>query len=385
MELLSRDDINQLVNQRGKGHCLSIYMPTQKGREKAKENSIRFKNLLNRAEKQFETTGQNSQELKRIMEPAKKLIDDSYFWANQSTGFAYFLSPVYSTYYRLPVEFEELAVVRSSFHIKPLFSLLASDGQFYVLALSQKDARLFRGTSVQVEEIDLSEIIEKFEDRFAGELPEQYLQFHTRAPTTGDVRSAIYFGHGGEIDSVQKERLLKYFRFIDRELQDKLNQTAAPLVLACVDHLASVYKEISKFSLLFDKTIKGNPEQASAQDLHAQAWEIVKHYFDQKRLEAKARYQELAGTGKTANTISEIVPASFHGRISDLFVVPGFQQWGLYDPESETVKISEGPISGNEDLIDLAVAETFLNNGNVYAVNKEQMPDQGPVCAVYRW
>ncbi len=385
MELLSRDDIKQLLDQRGMGPCVSLYMPTQKGREKAKENSIRFKSLITRAERQFETTGQNSQDLKKLLEPAKKLIDDSYFWANQSDGFAFFLSPVYSIFYRLPVEFEELAVVRDSFHIKPLFSLLASDGQFYVLALSQKDARLLRGTSARVEEIDLSEIIKKFEDKFAGELPEQHLQFHTRAPAAGDVRSAIYFGHGGEIDSIQKERLLKYFRFIDRELQEKLNQTSAPLVLACVEHLVSVYREISKFPLLFEKTIKGNPEQVSAQDLHGQAWEIVKSYFDQKQLEAKARYRELAGTGKTANTVMDIVPAAFHGRISDLFVVPGFQQWGSYDPESETVIISEGPLTGNEDLIDLAAAETFLNSGNVYVVNNEQMPDQGSTCAVYRW
>ncbi len=385
MELLSRDEIKQLLDQRGMGHCVSLYMPTQKGREKAKENSIRFKSLITRAERQFEKTGQNKQDLKKLLDPAKKLIDDSYFWANQSDGFAFFLSPVYSKFYRLPVEFEELAVVRDSFHIKPLFRLLASDGQFYVLALSQKDARLLRGTSAQVEEIDLSEIIKNFEDKFAGELPEQHLQFHTRAPATGDVRSAIYFGHGGEIDSIQKERLLKYFRFIDRELQEKLNQTSVPLVLACVEHLASVYREVSKFPLLFEKIIKGNPEQVSAQDLHGQAWEIVKSYFDQKQLEAKARYRELAGTGKTANTVMDIVPAAFHGRISDLFVVPGLQQWGYFDPESETVKISEGPLTGNEDLIDLAAAETFLNSGNVYALKNEQMPDQGFICAVYRW
>ncbi len=385
MEVLNREEIKKLLGQRGLGPCISLYMPTQKGREKARENAIRFKNLVTEAERKLENFDLDNQDLKQLLEPAKKLIDDSYFWSKQSDGFAYFLAPDLSRFYRLPVEFEELSVVRHSFHIKPLFSLLASDGQFYVLALSQKDARLLRGTSLMIEEIDISDVIQKFEEKFATELPEQFLQFHTRAPATGDVRSAIYHGHGGEIDSYQKEKLLKYFRFIDRELQVKFDQTAAPIVLACVDNLFSTYREASKYSLLFEKGIKGNPEHMSAQELHQKAWDIVRPYFEQKQEEAKAHYRELAGTGKTSNDLADVVPASFHGRISDIFVTPGVQQWGNYDPETEMVQLSEGPLTGNEDLIDLAAAETFMHNGNVYAMNSEQMPDQSPVCAVYRW
>ncbi len=385
MEVLNKDDINLLLEQRGRGPCISLYMPTEKGREKAKANSIRFKNLVADSERQLETKGWASQDLKEILEPAKKMIDDNYFWSIQSDGFAFFISPDLNRFFRLPVKFEEMAVVRNNFHIKPLFTLLATEGQFYVLALSQKDARLLRGTSGLIEEIDISEIIQKFEDKFATELPEQHLQFHTRAPTTGEVRSAIYYGHGGEIDSIQKERLLKYFRFIDKELQDKFDETAAPVVLACVDYLFSSYREASKYPFLFEKGIKGNPEHMSAQELHQKAWEIVQPYFTEKQQEAKARYFELAGTGKASNDIVNLVPASFHGRINDIFVTVGVQQWGLFDPETETVKLSEGPLTGTEDLIDLAAAETFLHNGNVYALKKEDMPDDSSVCAVYRW
>ncbi len=385
MEVLNREQVKQLLEQRGYGPCISLYMPTEKGREKAKANSIRFKNLVAEAARQLETMGYSDQDLRELLEPARKLIDDNYFWSKHSDGFAFFISPKLSRYYRLPVEFEEISVVRESFHIKPLFSLLASDGQFYVLALSQKDARLLRGTSVLMEEIDISDIGQRFEEKFASELPEEYLQFHTRAPATGDERSAIYHGHGGEIDSIQKEKLLKYLRFIDRELQDKLDENSAPMVLACVDQLFSTYREASKYPLLFEKGIKGNPEHMSAQELHHKAWEIVRPYFEQKQEEAKARYLELAGTGKASNDLTDIVPAAFHGRISDIFVTVGVQQWGFFDPETETVKYSEGPLTGNEDLIDLVAAETFLHNGNVYAVKGDQMPDHSPACAVYRW
>ncbi len=385
MDLLNREEVELLLQQRGRGPCISLYMPTQKGREKAKENSIRFKNLLTQAENQLETVGIDSQERKTMLEPAKKIIEDSHFWANQSEGFVYFISPGHYRYYRLPVEFDELSVVREFFHIKPLFTLLAADGQFYVLALSQKDARLLRGTFGTVQEMDLSGLIEKFTEKFVDELPEQSLQFHTRAPSSDGTRTAIYFGHGGEVDSIQKERVLKYFRFIDRELQEMLDEKKSPLLLACVDYLVPLYREASSYPFLFETNIKGNPENISVQDLHNKAWEIIKPYFLENQEEARRRYQEFKGTGKTSNNIAEILPASFHGRISDLFFAVGIQQWGTYNSENEEVKLSDSPFTGSEDLFDLAVAKTFLSSGNVYAVKKEIMPDTSPVAAVLRW
>ncbi len=385
MELLNREDLGMLLKQRGRGPCISIYMPTERGREKAKANAIRFKNLLAEAEEQLEKIGITHQDKKELLKQAGQLEADSYFWANQSDGFAYYISPGYSRYFRLPVEFNEFATVRDSFHIKPLFRLLASDGQFYVLALSQKDLRLLRGTHGLVEEIDLSDLIKKFEDKFAGELPEEYLQFHTRAPASGSVRTAIYYGHGGEIDSALKERMLKYFRFIDRELEKMLDEKDMPLILACVENIASLYREASKYPMLFDESIRGNPESLSKEELHHKGLEIVKPYFQREQENAKARYRELQGTGRTSNSIEQIVPGSFHGRISDLFVRVGVQQWGNYDPENEEIKLSDGPLTGNEDLIDLAAGETFLNSGKVYALEKEHMPDETPAAAVFRW
>ncbi|MFO7953002.1 MAG: hypothetical protein R6U91_09410 [Bacillota bacterium] len=385
MELLNREDIEMLLQQKGYGPCISIYMPTESGREKAKANSIRFKNLVAEAEEQLDNIGIDRQEKQKLLGPAKQLIDDSYFWSNQTDGFAYFISPGYSKFFRLPIEFNDFATVRESFHIKPLFRLLASDGHFYVLALSQKDARLLRCTQVLAEEIDTSDLIRKFEDKFSSELPEEYLQFHARAPASGTMRTAIHFGHGGEIDSALREKLLKYFRFIDSELQEMLDEKEIPMILACVDHIFSLYREASKYPMLFEEKISGNPENMSKEELHRKGLEIVQPYFQHEQENAKARYRELQGTGRTSNQIEEIVPASFHGRISDIFVAVGVQQWGNYDPENNEIKLSEGPLTGNEDLIDLAAAETFLNNGKVFALEKEQMPDNPPAAAVFRW
>ncbi len=385
MEHLSKNDIELLLGK-GKGKpCISIYMPTMKGRERAKENSTRFKNLLNEAGQYLERIDTNSSELKELTEPAKKLISDSYFWANQSEGLAYFISPEFTRSYKLPLQFEEMAVVRNSFHLKPLFKLFSSDGHFYILALSQKNARLLRCTKSTVEEVDLSDIIDKYKAEVGDELIEKHLQFHTGTPGLEGDRGAVYHGHGGEIDSIEREKLLNYFRFIDREIQSILIETKAPLVLACVDYLAPLYRDVSKYSPLHEEIIKGNPEYVTDNELQQKAWTIISPYFKEKQEEAKALYYEYKGTGKTSNNIVEILPAAHHGRISELFVAPGVQQWGNYDQAAEKVSLSEEPHNESEDLIDLATTKTFLSNGNIYALEVDQMPDSSPVAAVFRW
>jgi hypothetical protein len=385
MELLKKVDIEKLLEVSKGKPSISIYMPTQKGRERAKENSTRFKTLLSEAGKSLERMAFKSSELRELTDPAKKIISDSYFWANQSDGLAYFISSEFTRFYRLPMRFEEMAVVRKSFHLKPLFKLLSTDGQFYILALSQKSAKLLRCTQSAVEEIDLSEILERYKTEVGEELIEKQMQFHTGTPGTEGDRGAVFHGHGGEIDSIEREKLLNYFRFIDREIQGLLAENSAPMVLACVEYLAPLYREISKYPNLFADSIKGNPENESDKDLQLKGWEIVNPYFMKKQEEAKAIYYEFKGTGKTSNNIIEILPAAYHGRISELFVAPGIQQWGDFDEETGVLSLDEDLRAGSEDLIDLAATKTFLNNGNVYAVDPNQMPDEHPVAAVFRW
>lgn len=385
MDRFVKSDLEMLMQHGEKNHCISIYMPTQKGRENARENATRFKGLLKKAEEQLEQIGTDTAERRELLEPARSIISESIFWANQSEGLVYFISKDFSRYFRLPLRFEEMAVARNSFHLKPLFGLLSSDGQFYILALSQKNVRLLNGTRSMAEEEDLSRLVEKLEAEFGEVVFEPDLQFHTGAPDSSGTRSAVYHGHGGTIDNYQQERLLNYFRHIDREIQEMLDENKSPLILACVDSLAPLYKEISKYPLVFEESIKGNPDAISNRDLHKKAWDIVSPYFKQKQEEAKARYHELIGTGKTSNNILEILPAAFHGRVSEIFVTPGIQQWGSYNPETEEIHLTKELQSGSDDLIDLAAAKTFAGSGSIHAIDKDQMPDNNPVAAIYRW
>jgi len=100
---------------------------------------------------------------------------------------------------------------------------------------------------------------------------------------------------------------------------------------------------------------------------------------------AAVRYQELANTERASSNSSEIVPAAYYGRVESLFVAVDQEQWGSFDPATETLQIHELVEPGDEDLLDLAATQTLLHGGAVYAVEQAQMPAGVPLAAVFRY
>jgi hypothetical protein len=59
--------------------------------------------------------------------------------------------------------------------------------------------------------------------------------------------------------------------------------------------------------------------------------------------------------------------------------------WGGFDPGNDKVNVHEPPEPGDEDLLDLAVIQTLINRGAVYAVMPEEVPGQAILAAVLRY
>jgi hypothetical protein len=384
MDLLNRTEVRALMAERAK-YCVSLYLPTHRAGADTQQDPIRFKNLVRQAEERLSINGLRRSESERILEPAQQLLEDDGFWEHQGDGLAVFLSPEMSRSYRLPYRFSELVVVTDRFHIKPLLTLLSGDGRFYILALSQKQVRLLQGTRHSVGEVNLASVPKSLAEALGAEEHEKQLQFHTA------VRGApaIFHGHGSAGDeSEHKKDLLRYFKRIDKGLQDLVCAERVPLVLAGVDYLLPIYREANTCAELIDEGIVGNPDGLSAQELHERAWAVVEPYFARAQQRAAAQYDDLRGTERASSELEKIVPAAFHGRVDSLFVAVGLQQWGQFDPDSGQVKLHDSREPGDQDLLDLAAVETLAHGGNVYAVSPDQVPSSppgSPAAAVFRY
>lgn len=377
MELLRQGQLKALLEP-AKGPCVSIFLPTHRGGSETRQGAIRLKNLIRTAEQELGAAGLKPAEAKALLEPCQRLCENAAFWQYQIDGLALFVAPGKFFYYRLPLRFPELVVVTDRFHVKPLLQLFTEDGRFYLLALSQNEVRFFQCTRYGAREIALPEGTPKSlgEVLALAGVEKQFPQ--------ASGASAKFHGHGARAED-SKQDLREYFRVVDRGLYEILHGDHAPLVLAGVDYLFPLYRECNTYPFLIEKGLTGNPEGRHPEDLQAEAWAVVEPHFRKTREEAARRYQELKGSARASNNIREVVPAACQGRIDQLFVAVGRQQWGSFDPSRQRVRISRSRRTGDQDLLDLAAIQTFLQGGLVYAIAPEEIPGGAMLAAVFRY
>ncbi len=383
MDTLTREDLHTLTKTQP-GWCVSVFLPTHRTGRELRQDPIRMKNLLGQAEQTLVDNGLRSSDARDLLEPGYHLMDDPLFLHHQSDGLALFLAKGFMQRYRLPRVFEEKAIVNTRFYLKPLLPLLSGDGRFYVLALSQKAPRLLEGTRTSIREIPNERLPKGLSDTLKYDVLEKQLQFHTRATERGGERSAMFHGHGaGKEDT--KDQLLRYFRQIDSGLHDLLRNDRVPLVLAGGDYFLPIYREANTYPHLLDQVASGSPNGIKDEDLHKQVWPLVEPLFHKPQQEAEALYRQFAGTGRASGDVEEIIKASTQGRVGSLFVALDKQQWGRLNPDNSEVILQDQPTADNEDLLDFAAVNTFVNGGTVFAVENGQVPSNSPLAAVFRY
>jgi hypothetical protein len=382
-DVLQHGHVHELIEHRD-GASVSIYLPTHRTAPDSDRDPIRLKNLLGQAGHQLVAAGMRAPEAKLLLEPGRRLLDLGGFWSHQSDGLALFLAPGWSRSYRLPLHLPELVVVADRFHVKPLLGLLAADGRFYVLTLSQNQVRLLEGSRQRVAQVDLHGAPHNLRDALRYDDLEKQRQLHV-ASRGGRGGPAIVHGHGigGEVDKVLLER---YLREVDKGLRATLHGDRAPLVLAGVGYERAMFRQLTRYAHVLQDGIEGNPDRLDPLELHRRAWAIVEPVFTGVREQAAERYRQAAARDHgAAFDVADVVRAALQGRVDTLFVPVGEHRWGTVDPRTLRVIVHPSFQPGDEDLLDRAAVQTLLAAGTVIAVPPGQVPAPGPTAAVLRY
>jgi hypothetical protein len=382
MDNLNREDVTKLA-QKSDGLCVSIYMPAHRKSPRSEQDRTRFKNLVRRAEKTLKKRGPRN--IEKIIEPARRLLDDIDFWNHQNNGLAVFANNDIFRYFRLPQRFAELLVVTDRFHTKPLLPLVSEEAGFHILALSQKHVRLLTATRFTVDELELEDIPKSLEEAMRYDVIDgQQLQLH-RARGSGGQGAAVFHGQVmGDEDN--KEKIEQFLHRVDNGVTKRLSGDGSPpLVLAGVEFLQSMYREVSHYANILDEGVRGNPDERDSEELHRQAKKVVEPYFSASRHRAVELYRNLTGTEQASHDVKAIARAALHGRVSQLLVARDTEVWGTYDEKNDEVVRHEKRAPGDEDLLDFAAAQTLQHGGTVFVIDREEMPDHHLAAAVFRY
>ncbi|MCE7983639.1 MAG: hypothetical protein DYG89_20895 [Caldilinea sp. CFX5] len=396
MDLFTRQSLFALAAEREEP-CVSLYMPTERRGPDTQQGPIRLKNLLGQVEAELAALGQRTPAIQQLLAPAQALVSNNLFWQYQSDGLALLLAPGMMESYRLPLQFDETVVVNDRFYLKPLLAMLSSDDTFYLLALRQGGVRLLQGSRFSLAEIELGkDVPTSLAEALKYDEFETTLRFHIASrPSTGSSRgapdrgAAMYHGQGGAADDANsKEQIIRFFRALDNGVCDLLTGSQQPpLVLAGIDYLRGLYRQVNQYNALVEEEVINDPEALTMPELHQRAWALVEPIFTQARQDALDAYHRLAGSSdaRAARAIDAIAPAAYFQRVDTLLMPRTAVQWGAFDAEAGQVELHPERQPGDQDLIDFAALHTLLNGGAVYLVEPPDLPAGVQLAAILRY
>jgi hypothetical protein len=395
LQFVGPKDIRALL-ERPRGTTVSIYHPTERVAVEPEENSLHLKNLLGRAKDSLTNAGQRTPEADEILEPAKALMADDDFWRHQMEGLAIFLDDQGMTFFRLPEEVPETVAVSDAPVVKPLLSSVFPTVRFFVLALSQNELRLLHCSRDRAEEMDLSryDIPRSLDESLQyDDLDKPDSQHH---PTTGPGRGPVgeatgsedrkhsFHGHG-ESGERQKTQVRGHLNNVSRVLDRLLGDEGMPLVLAGVEWIAAMYREVSSYSPILREHVEGNPDGLSVEELHQKVVSLAERYRRGEIESWKEKFGAYESRGTGSTDLEDILLGAYEGRIARLFLARNAVIWGNYDPARQSLEVKDENGPGDHDLLDLAAQQTLLTDGEALLLEEDDMPAAAPIAAMFRW
>ena len=170
MKLLTSELLKDLSGHQA-DPCISIYMPTHRKNPENLQDPIRFKNIVTQLRESL-LLQYSSAEVKTLLEPFEKLINESQFWNHTLDGLAIFGAPGFFKIIGLHTTVKELLIVAQNFHTKPLRQYLQTIDRYHVLDLNINNVRLFEGNRHSLVEVELLPFVPKsISDALGDDLP----------------------------------------------------------------------------------------------------------------------------------------------------------------------------------------------------------------------
>lgn len=388
MEIFKKSDFKKLAKIH-KTHCVTIYIPTHRTNEAGDgmyKDKTNLKNQLKEASHQLAIWEMKEDAINEYLKPIAVLLEDDAFWRKQSDGLAIFYDGNEVLTYSIPKVFKEYTYVNTHLYLKPMADLVHGSGRHFIMALSLGDVQFYEATQNTITEVKIEDLVpQTLVEAVGGDFEDKHLQRRSGQGEKGGAEG-MYHGHGEGADTEKKEEARKFFREIDKGIMKMLHDEDAPLVIACVDYLFPIYKEVNSYKYLEEKHVIGNYEHEDILALKERAWDIVKDEFEEAKEKAKEQVNALLNNGKASTNLEDIVPSAITGRAEILFIKENEEVWGKYLKEENKIDIEDVRRVGDTGLLNKAAVETINHGGIVYLVPEDEMPVKNTIVnAVYRY
>lgn len=296
----SKQELLALAEERG-GLRVSIFLPTHGPGDGEQQDMIRLRNLLRDAERRLTVAGLRPPKARDLLAPGVALAEDAAFWQDAAGGIALLLAGDGRRHLRLPYHLRELVVVGTVSTSSRCCRSTAGTAGSTCWRSASGGCGCSRRTGRSCGRSSCPACRPAWRRRCASTTARSRSS-STRPARPGGRPAAMFHGHGVGSDDA-KDRILRYFREVDRGVHGVLGAGRAPLVLAAVDYLRPLYRAASSHPHILEEGVPGNPDLLDPRVLHRRAWTLVRDRFRWDQQAAAARFRELEGGDRAASDL----------------------------------------------------------------------------------
>jgi hypothetical protein len=256
----------------------------------------------------------------------------------ESFPVALFLSSTEKMYVPLFNCYEELFVVATSFHIKPLIKLHQRDKDVALLVFAENNVKLFL---VNIKNVNLLEVFP---------FPQN------------------------------KTDLLK----IDQHVAKVLKKEKPLLILSGNNEICKSFKKISVYGYLFGEPLE-ILQKYKGGELVRHIFKHLEPYFRKNEVKKLERFELAKLKGKVVMDANEILNYALNGAIKTLYISEDKKLWGYLDTHRKKMTIHSRQIdSYDDDILDDISEIVMKNKGTVFTLPQSQMPEKTLMFAILR-
>lgn len=313
------DDLKELAAIQGP--CLSIFQPLRDEFSQVTKADTRLTAAARKADALLEKRIFDSAAREEFLSPIFKLAHNTD-WAGRTGSMVIFRAPGFTKASFWPDNLDSRVHAGDEFLLLPLVPGLAAQRRFWLLTLSIKRVRLFRGTEEGFSEVPLpKEVPLSLAEADAFDKPDHDLENRSTASGAGGQIAAIRSGTSN-FNETMGQYLHDFFRKIDRAIHPILGSSGDPLILAAVERELAIYREANTYASLMDQAIHGSPEPIAEDKLRRAATELLAARSKGAGEQFRREMDRAAGRGLLTTDLDAIEAAARIGQIESLFFEP---------------------------------------------------------------
>jgi len=359
-------DIVDLINEKN-DTCVSIIVPTHRTGAERQVDRVEIQKAV--AEVKQLPAVQRADLLKRLDD---LLLQVDY--NHNLEGIGLFVSHYSKKLARFPFP------VTRNIRIAPVFDLrdlLYSENYslpYYLLSLSAKEIKLFRGLMDHLDEIT--------DHDFPRTILEEYV-YNRSAPSSSAAGYAHVKGFEKDKSILSELHLRNTFRDTDRLLTKYLTRKGVPLFLCGAEKDLAIYKSVTDHADNIIASISGNYLATMIHDLEPLAWLQIKSYVDQEKSNLLRSLEEKTGEGSAALGTKDILRKLDVTERPTLLVERHHGQDPHGGNDQLTSERSGDNTSAKEDVINEIVTTVLRRSGNVIVVEKDALKDHEGIALMF--